>query len=74
MTNNVGRPRKFFTEDELILAKRILLILIEKPGVCICGNNNYSFGYYSGSGLISKCLCCGHRKRYNAAFRKWGKK
>ena len=91
MTNRVGRPRKFFTEDELalansilssprkfteddlILAKKILLGLKEKPNKCICGSNQYIYGYYSGSGVVIKCCICGHRKRYIAQFHRWGK-
>ena len=71
---NVGRPRKFFTEDELILAKKILKCLIKKPGLCIdCKENSYVYGFY-GDGIVAKCTVCGRRRRFIASYEEWGPK
>ena len=77
MKRKPGRPRKFLSEDELILAKRLLKGLIILPPPCVCGSNYYYYGIYSGSkgtnvDIIAKCQLCGYRRVYNSFSKSWG--
>lgn len=69
---SVGRPRTFFSEGELANARIILSCLLLKPQPCVCGNIDYYFGVYSGSGIVAKCCSCGYRRRYNPYSQTWG--
>lgn len=74
-----GRPRKFFTNEELVLAKKILKYLVRNPQECVCGANNYSFGFYVDNEgiqevLMARCMICGYRRYYNLITKDWGPK
>lgn len=69
---NVGRPRLWFLESELLIAYKILSTPIIRPPVCVCGETNYAFGVYSGSGIVAKCRTCDYRRRFNPYDQSWG--
>jgi hypothetical protein len=71
MIDKGGRPRKFFTEEELITAKKLLKYMLVKPKRCSCGNNMYTYGFYNNGAIVARCMACGYRKYYKLMSGSW---
>ena len=72
MQNSKGRPREWFTDEELTLARMIFSQgLITVPSACICGNRTYRYGLKSDI-VTAICDKCGYQRHSNPYKEKWG--
>jgi hypothetical protein len=71
---NRGRPRRknraWFTEEELRLAKEILMFLATRPPPCICGERDWTYNIKDKL-LRARCRQCQYEQRFSHQAGKW---
>jgi len=69
--NKVGRPRIWFTDEELTLARMIFSQgTITVPPACICGNKTYRYGLKHEL-VTAICEKCGYERVYHPHREQW---